>query len=148
MRKIFKKFKVVTDKINMIKSEKLENPDKVYDFIKRLYEAENIDLNVNLHIKAIYLDNNLKTIGYTDIGYGPNTGIIVDLKTLYSVALSCRATNVIICHNHPSGEVKKFSEQTIKLFEGVKEGLKLFDMKALDLIVFSNDTYLSYENLK
>ena len=59
------------------------------------------------------------------------TKFIVDIKLMASLALLCMATEVIIVHNHPSGNLNP-SQNDKALTATVKDALKLIDVTLLD----------------
>jgi DNA repair protein RadC len=52
------------------------------------------------------------------------------------------AEGIIISHNHPSGNTKP-SEHDIQITKKIKDICKLFDMKLLDHLILTDETYLS-----
>ncbi|HET7818683.1 MAG TPA: JAB domain-containing protein, partial [Bacteroidia bacterium] len=68
---------------------------------------------------------------------------MVDLKIIFKVALEHLASSVILCHNHPSGNLKP-SHEDIALTKKVKEAGKLLDIQVLDHVIFSDEGYYSF----
>ena len=68
---------------------------------------------------------------------------ITDPKVLLSVALKGAASSIILCHNHPSGNLKA-SQSDLDITRKIKEACKLLDMNLLDhIIVAPNGGFLS-----
>jgi DNA repair protein RadC len=59
------------------------------------------------------------------------------------IALEEKAVGLILCHNHPSGNLKP-SQPDKELTKKIKEAAKLFDIQVLDHIIVSQDGYFSF----
>ncbi|MBR1722189.1 MAG: hypothetical protein IJ727_06885 [Treponema sp.] len=57
------------------------------------------------HFIAIYLDNQLHPICWRELNIGDGKTCNVDTLTLVQTALLCGAEQVIVLHNHPSGQI-------------------------------------------
>jgi DNA repair protein RadC len=71
------------------------------------------------------------------------TGTVVDIRLLLSVALKTAATGIILAHNHPSGNLKP-SEADKELTNKIKKASEYTDIKLLDHLIISSDSYLSF----
>jgi DNA repair protein RadC len=63
--------------------------------------------------KVMLLNRNNRVLGIVDISLGGLNGTVVDPKIIFSIALKGNASGVILCHNHPSGNLKA-SRQILK----------------------------------
>ena len=71
------------------------------------------------------------------------TGTVIDVRVIFQYALLSNALNIILCHNHPSGNLKP-SEADIAITKKVVKGAKLLDLTILDHIILSSqDDYFS-----
>lgn len=92
---------------------------------------------------AMYLSPANKIVGYTCISMGGVAGTSVDVKIILQGALLCNATNFLIAHNHPSGNITP-SPQDNKVTQKIAEAAKFMDMRLLDHIIVCEDEYYSY----
>ena len=92
---------------------------------------------------VVMLNNANNTIGYTKISQGGITGTVVDVRLIAKHALECLATSVILIHNHPSGNSKPSSADKL-ITEKIKHGLALLDIRVLDHIILTENTYFSF----
>jgi DNA repair protein RadC len=74
---------------------------------------------------------------------GGITGTIADPRIIFKTALTYSATGFIICHNHPSGQLRP-SNMDDRLTEKVKKGAQVFDLQLIDHIIVSTEGYYSY----
>lgn len=77
------------------------------------------------------------------ISKGGVSGTVADPKIIFKAALEHQAANVILAHNHPSGNLKP-STQDISLTKKMKEGGKLLDIGVLDHVIFADRGYFSF----
>ena len=115
-----------------------------FDAFIELIEFFPLD-TISLHERfvAMYLNRSNRVLGVYELSKGGITGTVVDLRLLLSVALKVAATGIILCHNHPSGNLQPSNNDrdiTIK----IREACNLFDIKLLDhLIISANRKYCS-----
>lgn len=111
-----------------------------FEFIKQFY-LDDIEIFESAFI--LLLNNANTTIGYAKISQGGITGTVVDPRLVAKYAVESLATGVILAHNHPSGHIKP-SAADKQLTTKVKEGLKYLDIKLLDHIILTQNSYYSF----
>ena len=77
------------------------------------------------------------------ISKGGISGTVVDLRLVLKPAIEMLASGIILCHNHPSGQLKP-SEQDVSLTKKIKESTRLMDINLLDHIIIGDQKYLSF----
>ena len=82
-------------------------------------------------------------IGYYKISSGGTSGTVCDPKIVFTTALNCTASSIIVAHNHPSGNNKPSSADMDITKKLVNAGL-LLDIKVLDHIILTEETYYSF----
>ena len=92
---------------------------------------------------AIYLNVKNHIIARAQIGQGGVTQTLVDPKKIFRMAIEHNAVSIIVCHNHPSGEVEP-SKSDYNLTDKIKNGAKLLELKLLDHIIVGMNTYYSF----
>lgn len=92
---------------------------------------------------CLYLNRANRPIAIVKIAEGGCHGVVVDLPQIISIALSTRASALVLCHNHPSGNLIP-SDQDRSITRKVKEAAAFFDMQLLDHIILSADYYYSF----
>ncbi|MEI7523950.1 MAG: JAB domain-containing protein [Mariniphaga sp.] len=70
------------------------------------------------------------------------TGIVVDVRVIFQVAIKANTTSIMLAHNHPSGNLQP-SEADKRITEQVKEAGKLLDIPLLDHIILTSESYFS-----
>lgn len=96
----------------------------------------------------ITLNRANRLISKHPISLGGVASTIVDLKVIFKLALEDLASNIILVHNHPSGNLKA-SDEDVKLTSRAKKAGKLLDLTVLDHVIFTDDGHFSFsdENL-
>jgi DNA repair protein RadC len=74
---------------------------------------------------------------------GGTSGTVVDPKIVFQIALKNLASNIILCHNHPSGNLTP-SSQDIELTKKLCAGARLLDIYVRDHIILGNQKYFSF----
>ncbi|KAF0131044.1 MAG: DNA repair protein radc [Bacteroidetes bacterium] len=92
---------------------------------------------------VMLLDQANKVIRIAEVSEGGITGTIADPKKIFKVALEGNACNIILCHNHPSGQLKP-SEADIKITEKLKRSGEIIDIKVLDHLIIGIDGFFSF----
>jgi DNA repair protein RadC len=66
------------------------------------------------------------------------------VRLIFQAAIKSNASGIIVCHNHPSGNLNP-SESDTKLTQKIKEAGNLMDIQLLDhLILTTDDNYYSF----
>ena len=68
---------------------------------------------------------------------------IVDPRIIFKKALEVKATSIVLCHNHPSGNLKP-SRQDEALTAKLKEAGTLLDINVVDHLIVSDEGYYSF----
>ncbi|MBK0382671.1 DNA repair protein RadC [Pedobacter sp. SD-b] len=77
------------------------------------------------------------------ISKGGQAGTIVDSKIVFKAALDNNAANIILSHNHPSGNLKP-SQADISLTKKLVAAGRLMDIGVLDHVIITDDGFYSF----
>lgn len=77
------------------------------------------------------------------ISQGGITGTVADPRIILKKALEHEAVSLILCHNHPSGNLKPSRADEL-LTSKIKEAALLLDIRVLDHIIVSDRGYYSF----
>ena len=84
-----------------------------------------------------------KIIGKHCVSKGGVAGTVVDAKSVFKPAVESNASSVILCHNHPSGNLSP-SNEDITLTKKLTQAGSNLDVKVLDHIIVSDSGYFSF----
>lgn len=96
------------------------------------------DIRLRERFVALYLNRANCILGYYLAGIGSTCGITIDIKHIIQTGLQCNAESIILCHNHPSGNLNP-SRADLDLTKKIKEAAKLFGISILDHIIIIPD---------
>jgi DNA repair protein RadC len=77
------------------------------------------------------------------ISQGGVAGTVIDVKLILKPAIEKLASSIILCHNHPSGNLSPSSDDKA-ITEKIKNGAMAMDIKLLDHIIVSLQGYFSF----
>jgi DNA repair protein RadC len=117
--------------------ERIGGSKDAYNIIKRYL----VDLN-HEEFWILLIGQNSRVLGKELISKGGLTTTIVDPKIIFSLALQYAAANIMLVHNHPSGNLKP-SHQDIVLTKKVVAAGELLDIKVLDHLIIGDNSYYS-----
>ncbi|MBI3883300.1 MAG: DNA repair protein RadC [Sphingobacteriales bacterium] len=92
---------------------------------------------------VVFLNQANKIKHFEIISKGGITGTVADPRIILKKALEAEATSIVLCHNHPSGNLRP-SKADEDLTYKIKEAAKYFDIKVLDHIIVSEEGYFSF----
>lgn len=108
---------------------------------------ETWDKNTIEHVeefKMLLLNRSNVVLGIMNVSKGGISGTVTDIRIILQAAIKANSSGIIVCHNHPSGNLNP-SESDIKLTNKIKESGNLMDIQLLDhLIINSDEDYNSF----
>ena len=150
-----KKFKGIGEAkaINIASAFELGRRRKEYESVEKpkiatsndAYKLLNKKLNDLPHEEFwILLTNRANSVIKMEcISKGGVSGTVVDARLILNPAIEMLASGIILCHNHPSGQLKP-SEQDLSLTKKIKESARIMDINLLDRIIIGDQKYLSF----
>ena len=122
---------------------KVNKPEDVFN----LEEVQEIKDAIQEHFLFLGLDrvNNIRNISL--LGIGTSSHIEIDVKYIVRTALVTASDRVILVHNHPSNSLEP-SLQDKEISNISNQLLKAFNIRLLDHIIVSENSYVSMESLK
>jgi DNA repair protein RadC len=92
---------------------------------------------------VLFLNNSNKVISKSQLSKGGITGTIVDVRLVFKLALENGATGLILCHNHPSGNLNP-SDADKKITKQIRLAGDSLDVKVLDHLIITETKYYSF----
>ncbi|MDR6762434.1 DNA repair protein RadC [Flavobacterium sp. 2755] len=92
---------------------------------------------------VLFLNNSNKVISKSQLSKGGITGTIVDIRLVFKLALENGATGLILCHNHPSGNLNP-SDADKQITKKIKTAGEILDVKILDHLIITETKYYSF----
>lgn len=92
--------------------------------------------------KVIFLDTKNNVIGIEEVFKGTLNSSIVHPREVFASALKKHCANIIVSHNHPSGDVSP-SKEDINITIRLKEAGDILEIKLLDHVIIGDGRYKS-----
>lgn len=84
-----------------------------------------------------------KVIQKIKISQGGTSETSADLRLILKAAINALASGIVLCHNHPSGNIQP-SQQDDLLTRNLQKAARLIEISLLDHIVLCDGKYYSY----
>ena len=94
---------------------------------------------------VVYLNKSNKVNHFEIISSGGITGTVADTRIILKKALENGATSIVLCHNHPSGNLKP-SRADEEITKKIKEAARYHDIEVIDHIIVSEEGYFSFSD--
>jgi len=93
--------------------------------------------------KVMLLNRHNKVLGVASISVGGMEATIVDPKVVFSIALKAKASQIILAHNHPSGNINPSLVDT-QVTRKLKRAGELLEIKVCDHLIITKDSFYSH----
>lgn len=84
----------------------------------------------------LLLDRGNRVMAHYKASQGGLAGTVVDAKIIFAAALKCRASSIILAHNHPSCRLVP-SEADKQITKKLRSGGEVLDLPVLDHLILS-----------
>lgn len=91
----------------------------------------------------LLLNRSNRVIAREQISRGGVAGTVVDAKMIFKKALEVLASSIILCHNHPSGNLKP-SQADLAITKKLKKAGESLEISVLDHLIISELGYFSF----
>lgn len=91
----------------------------------------------------LLLDRGNRLLERIKVSQGGMHGTVADPKLIFREALDRRASSVILCHNHPSGQLRPSAED-VSLTRKLLEGGRFLDIAVQDHLIITTGGYYSF----
>lgn len=142
MAKIMTKYRLELVKEESHKYEvetRISCPKDIYEVLTKVCRiqcnAEEVFILITLNIKNI-------VTGYFEVHRGTINTSLVHPREVFKRALLNNASDIMVAHNHPSGDPNP-SKEDIQITERLKEAGNLLGINLLDHIIVGDDKYIS-----
>ena len=122
---------------------RFDRPDRIVNLAEKI----GISRRMEEYLYILCLDTKLHFLGFCEVSHGNVVYSIVDCKSIFQRALLLGAANIILLHNHPSGECSP-SKEDIQCTQKVMKAGELLDISVLDHIIIGNREFYSIKENK
>lgn len=115
-------------------------PDIVYNLMK-----PKIGNLAHEEMWVIFLNRANRVLGMMKVSEGGGTSTIFDVKRILRSVILAQAEGVILCHNHPSGNLHP-SGPDDNITRKFQDACKVMEIRFLDHMIITTDGFYSYSN--
>jgi DNA repair protein RadC len=120
------------------KEEQITSSSDAFEFIRPLL----VDI-AHEEFWVLYLNRANKIIERYKLSQGGISGTVTDIRLILKRGLELLASSIVICHNHPSGNLQP-SDQDKQITEKLKIAALQMEIKLIDHIIVADNSYYSF----
>lgn len=128
--------KLVREQVKLYRPRQLRSPSDVHQFLRNL---EHMDREV---FYAIHLDNRHQVVSCEEVSRGTLCNAPVHPREVYKAAILSNAANLIVSHNHPSGDPTP-SPDDYALTDRLRQAGDLLGIPLLDHVIIGHGRHYS-----
>ncbi|MEI7829688.1 MAG: DNA repair protein RadC [Prolixibacteraceae bacterium] len=92
---------------------------------------------------VLFLNRRNSILSSEKLSMGGMTGTVIDVRLVLKAALEKYATSLIICHNHPSGNLEP-SDADKKITRQLKEAAAIMEIPVIDHLIVTQSGHFSF----
>jgi len=131
---------IYRSKVKASERIKVRASSEAHVVFRQYWNMDKIDLLEDF--KVLFLNRNNRVLGIFNLSSGGVSGTVVDVKLIFSAALKVNASSIIVCHNHPSGNLRP-SRSDIDITKKVKQAGSILDIALIDHLIITSENYYS-----
>lgn len=133
------------NKISVSQRRKVKTSFEIERLFREIFNPNKLD-----HIEemvVLCLSRGLQVLGWAKVSTGGLTQTLCDARVIFQIALVANASSIVLCHNHPSGDLKP-SPHDIERTKEIKKARELLQIQLIDHIIITSDSYYSFADEK
>lgn len=121
-----------------IPKKKITSPAEFFELFHPIMKEEPREVFL-----VSWLSSCNKILGFEIVTQGTLSSSVVDPRSVFRTAIVANCANIIIAHNHPSGNPEP-SNEDIAITKRLVEIGKIIEINVFDHIIFGENTYTSF----
>ena len=123
----------------------LNSPGIICDLMKEKYKLQE---KADEYVYMMAFNQKMKILGIFEISHGTGNASLMDARGVFMRAVYVGAQNIMLIHNHPSGEMQQSKEDEM-VTKRIKDAGVLMGIPLIDHIVIGKGAHYSFhENQK
>ena len=128
-------------KRNPMTQPQIRDPQSAAEYFREIWDDSTIELSEEFML--LLLNPSKRVLGWARIAKGSGTACIVDPAQVFKFALLANANSIIVCHNHPSGNLR-ISNADKAITTKIVEAGKNLDIHLDDHLILTRWDYTSF----
>lgn len=121
--------------------DKLANPADIAQVMDAVFDLPN---QAEEYLYLLALTAKCRPICFFEVSHGTCQASVVGVREILIRALLCGAVNIVIIHNHPSGNPQPSAED-IQATKRLKEASDIIGINFCDHLIVARDGYISFK---
>ena len=134
---------IYKSKVKPTERPQVKTPNDCYQLLLQTWDENRIEFVEQF--KVILMNRAHRVLGIYELSTGGVSSTAVDIKLVFMAALKANACNLVLSHNHPSGNLKP-SMADERLTSRIKAAGTLLEIEVLDHIIVTSEGYYSFAN--
>jgi DNA repair protein RadC len=132
---------VYKNKVKPSERPLIKSVKECYQLLLKTWDENKIEFVEQF--KVVLMNRAQRVLGIYELSTGGVTGTVADPKLVFTAALKANACNIILSHNHPSGNLKP-SKADEELTKKITIAGMYLDIKVVDHIIVTSEGYYSF----
>ena len=132
---------VYKTKVKASERPHIKSSSDAYEVLKQSWDENKIEFVEQF--KVMLLNRANKVLGIYELSTGGISGTVADIRLIFAASIKSNASSIVLAHNHPSSNTKP-SDADLLLTHKIKEAGKLLDIKVIDHIIVTIESYYSF----
>jgi len=132
---------IYRSKVKASSRPQIKTVGDAYELLLKTWDKDKIEFIEQF--KVVFLNRAKRVLGIYEVSTGGVSGTVADPKLIFMAALKMNATHLIVCHNHPSGNLEPSNADRL-LTDKIKEAGKFLDMPVIDHVIVTLEGYYSF----
>lgn len=111
--------------------------------LTKQFLADRLRHHQNEVFACLFLDNHFRLIQFEELFHGTLNEAVIYPREIAKRGLACHAANIILAHNHPSGNPTP-SEADKDITQLIKQALALVEIAVIDHLIIGNPDNFSF----
>ena len=132
---------VYKSKVKLSERPLVKSSKECYQLLLQTWDENKIEFVEQF--KVVLMNRAQRVLGIYELSTGGVSGTVADPKLVFTAALKANACNIILSHNHPSGNLKP-SRADEELTKKIATAGMYLDIKVIDHIIVTSEGYYSF----
>lgn len=119
------------------------SPEPIVDMMRNVFK---LDRQSEEQVYLLCFTHKMGLLGVFKIGIGGKEFCPVDIKSVFTKTLLCGAGDIVLVHNHPSGDASP-SREDIALCKRLSKAAEIMDVHFTDFIIVGEDFVSFRQNM-
>jgi DNA repair protein RadC len=132
---------IYRSKVKASERPQIHKSTEAYRLLLQQWNPDKLELQEQF--KIMLLNRNCRVLGIYELSTGGVSGTVADPKLIFAAALKAGASSLIVCHNHPSGNLHP-SRQDEEMTGKLKQAGQFLDINLMDHLIITGEGYYSF----